>query len=81
MMLNTVESRDYAPPFFCMLALGKSTYVERGFNKRGIVTFPYDDLYRPTNATWARDLSTFSGCLMDKTREKRQSKAYYDTNG
>ena len=47
---------------------------------RGILTFPRDDHYRPPNATWARDLCTFSGCLVSKTREKRQSKAYYDTN-
>jgi hypothetical protein len=29
----------------------------------------WDPLDRPTNATWACDLGTFSGCLMGKTRE------------
>ena len=37
---------------------------------RGILTFPCDDHYRPPNATWARDLCTFSGCLVGKTRRK-----------
>ena len=41
---------------------------------RGIVTFPRDDHYRPTIATLTRDLCTFTGRLMDKTGEKRQSK-------
>ena len=36
---------------------------------RRIRTFPCDDHYRPSNATWARDLYTFSGSLMGKTRE------------
>ena len=27
---------------------------------RGILTFPCDDHYRPSNATWARDLCIFS---------------------
>ena len=40
-----------------------------------ILTFPCDDHYQPSNATWARDLSTFSGCLVGKTQEKQQSKA------
>ena len=35
-----------------------------------ILTFLCDDHYRPPNATWARDLCTFSGCLVGKTREK-----------
>ena len=37
----------------------------------GILTFPYDDHYRPSNAMWAHDFCTFSGCLVVKTREKR----------
>ena len=41
---------------------------------RGIPTFPCGDHYRLSNATWARDLCTFSGCLAGKTREKRQSR-------
>ena len=60
----------------CMLGLGKSG---EGLI-RGILTFPCDDHYRPPNITWARDLCTFSGCLVGKTREKRQSKAYCDTH-
>ena len=36
---------------------------------RGILTFPCDDHYRLQNATWVRDLCTFSGCLVGKTRE------------
>ena len=47
---------------------------------RGNMTLPHDDHYRQTNAMLARDLCTFSGCLMGKTREKQQSKEYYDTN-
>ena len=39
--------------------------------------FTCDDHYRPANATWARDLCNYSGSLMGKTREKRQSKAKY----
>jgi hypothetical protein len=57
----TVESCDYAPPPFCMLALGK---IGGGGLIPGIVAFYL------TNATWTRDLCTFSGYLMDKTREK-----------
>ena len=33
---------------------------------RRIVTFPSDDHYRLTIATWTRDLCTFAGHLMDK---------------
>ena len=36
----------------------------------GIVIFNCDNHYRPTIATWAYDLCTFSGCLMGKIREK-----------
>ena len=32
----------------------------------GSVTFPCDDHYRPSNATWVHNLCTFSGCLMAK---------------
>ena len=38
----------------------------------GIVTFLYDDHYRSLNATWARDICTFSGCLVGKTRENNE---------
>ena len=41
---------------------------------RGSVTLPRDNHYRSTIATWTRDLCTFTGCLMDKTGEKRQSR-------
>ena len=47
----TVESRDYAPPFV-HLALGKSGV---GLMCR-ILTFPCDDHYRPSTATWVRNL-------------------------
>ena len=63
----TVESRDYAPPLL-------NWANGRGLIRR-ILTFPCDDHYRPSNATWARGLCTFSGCLIGKTREKRSSKA------
>ena len=53
-----------------MLELGKNG---KGFI-RGILSFPCDDHYRPSNATWARDLCAFSGCLMNKTRENQQNK-------
>ena len=43
---------------------------------RWILTFPCDDHYRLSNATWTRDLCTFSGYLMGKTRANQQSKAY-----
>ena len=42
---------------------------------RWILTFQCNDHYRPSNATWVRDLRTFSGYLMGKTRENQQSKA------
>ena len=52
------------PPPLCMLALGKS--------REGAYTWdPCDNHYRPSNATWTRDVSTFSGCLVGKTREKQ----------
>ena len=41
---------------------------------RGILTFPCDYHYRPLNATWARDLCTFSGCLVGKTRENNKAR-------
>ena len=65
---STVVSCKYAP-LFCMLGLGK-----RGEGlMRGIMAFPHDDHYRPTITTWTHDLCTFSGRLIDKTGEKRQS--------
>ena len=33
---------------------------------RGIVTVTRDDHYRPTNATWARDLGQFANLMGDK---------------
>ena len=71
---NTVESRNYAPLANKPCACWHWAKVGRGLI-RGIVTLLCDDHYRPPNATWARDLCTFSGCLTGKTREKRQSKA------
>ena len=53
-----------------MLALGKT---RRGLLCR-VVIFPRDDHYRLTNATWARDLRTFSGCLMEKDNEVRNTR-------
>ena len=44
----------------------------------GIMTLLRDDHYRATIATWTRDLRTFTGCLMDKTGEKQQSKFWCD---
>ena len=40
---------------------------------RGFVTFLCDDHYQPSNATWAHNLCTFSGYLMDKTDKVRHS--------
>jgi hypothetical protein len=40
-MASTVESRDNAPPSFCMLALGKTGHGAYG----GIVTFSGDNYY------------------------------------
>ena len=37
---------------------------------RGIVTFPHDNHYRPSNATWVRDICTFSG---QNSRKKKHS--------
>ena len=59
-------------PLFSMLVLGKTG---EGAYAR-IVTFPNDNHYRLMNAMWARDLCTFSGCLISKTREKQRSKVY-----
>ena len=42
----------------------------------GIVICPSDDHYRPTNATWARDLCTCTGCLMAKF--EKSDKVSYD---
>ena len=68
----TVESRDYAPPF-CMLALGKSG---EGAYTRDRDIFAWRPL--PTDEChMARDLWLFDG----ETLEKRQSEAYYGTNG
>ena len=39
----------------------------------GIVISPRDDHYRPTNAMWARDLCTFTGCLTAKNRKATSS--------
>ena len=68
----TVESCDYTPFSACQhwAKLGRGLI-------RGIVTFLYDDHYRPMKATWVSNLCTFSSCLMGKTQQKRQSKAYY----
>ena len=38
---------------------------------RGILTIPCDDHYRFPNATWARDLCTFCGCLVGKNDKVR----------
>ena len=38
---------------------------------RGILTFPCDDHSRPSNATWARDLCTFSGTKLEKNNKVR----------
>ena len=51
-----------------MLAVGRGLI-------RGILTFPRDDHYRPSNATWVRDLCTFSGYLMGKTNKVRHTMA------
>ena len=51
-----------------MLALGKTG---RGLFRRTVI-FTCDNHCWPTNATWARDLYTFSGFLMGKSREKLQ---------
>ena len=36
---------------------------------RGIVTFPHDDHYRLSIATWANNVSTFTGCLTEKNNK------------
>ena len=64
----TVESCDYAPPPLCMLGLGKSGEELI----RGILTFLRDDHYRPSNATWTRDLCSSFGCLVGNTRENNK---------
>ena len=50
-----------------MLALGKNG---EGII-HGILTFPSDDHYRPSNATRMHDLCAFSGCLVGKTDKAR----------
>ena len=62
--MHTIESRNYTP--FVDVSIGQN---DRGL-VRGIVIFTCDNHYRPTNATWVRNLCTFSGCLMGKTRGK-----------
>ena len=48
-----------------MLALGKTGEREYSWDRDIYI----DNHYRPTNATWARDLYTFSGCLMGKLKK------------
>ena len=69
--MYTIESHDYAPP---PSVHGQKWAMGRGLI-RGILIFPCNDHYQPSNATWVRNLCTFSGCLVGKTREKRLSKA------
>lgn len=40
---------------------------------------PIDDHYRPTNATWAHDLGTFSDCLtFDGAKLEKKGKVRYN---
>ena len=66
----TVESHDYAPPSFVHASIGQKW--GGGLIIHGILTLPCDDHYRPSNATWARDLCTFIGCLVDKKRQSNK---------
>ena len=58
---NTVESRDYTPPFV-RASIGQKW---GGGLYAGSLHFHY----RPLNITWARNLCTFSGYLMGNTQE------------
>ena len=55
-----------------------------GQNREGAYAWDNDILchnhYRVTIAMWACDVRTFTGCLMDKIAENRQSKPWYDTS-
>ena len=62
----TIESWDYTPALCTLAKVGRGLI-------RGILKFPCDDHYRPSNVTWAHDLCTFSDCLVGKIQERRQS--------